>query len=235
VNRVWAHYFGVGLVEAVGDFSAGNPPSNPRLLEWLARDFREHQFDLKHLHRRILNSRTYQLSCIPNDSNRLDRRNYSHALLRRMPAEVFLHALTTTTGVPYPFPWAPADTPPIGYAMNARMPFPLELFGRTPRIEACGGCDRTNEPSLNQAFYLLNDPDLTGRVGVGSGRLAQLKAVADDRAVVEELYLGTLSRFPTPAEMAKTLRYRQDCESREAWLEDLLWGLLNVREFIFVR
>src|SRR5262249_28204733 len=88
VSRIWAHYFGAGIVNPPDDMNAANPPSNPELLDWLAKDFIEHRFDLKHLHRTILNSRVYQLTWKTNEVNALDRRNFSHALLRRLPAEV---------------------------------------------------------------------------------------------------------------------------------------------------
>jgi hypothetical protein len=125
VNRLWAHYFGVGMVEPIEDFSRGNPASNPELLDWLARDFVEHGYDLKRLHRTILTSRTYQLSWEPNDSNRHDLRNYSHAQLRRMPAEVLVHALGTASGVPYQFRYLPPGASPIEYAPTLLMPYPI--------------------------------------------------------------------------------------------------------------
>ena len=119
VNRLWDHYFGVGIVDPADDFNLGNPPSNPQLLDWLARDFVEHGFDLKHLHRRILNSRTYQLSWQPNESNRLDQRNFSHARLRRMPAEVLIDAIADVTGVANNYGRQPPDRPhrAVGQAM----------------------------------------------------------------------------------------------------------------------
>ncbi|MGZ0174930.1 MAG: DUF1553 domain-containing protein [Planctomycetales bacterium] len=111
VNRIWSQYFGVGIVDAPDDFNLENPPSNPQLLDWLAKDFRESGFDMKHLHRTILNSRTYQLSWKPNDSNRLDERNFSHARLRRMPAEVLMDAISQATGVAADYGRLPADRP----------------------------------------------------------------------------------------------------------------------------
>ncbi|HXG13187.1 MAG TPA: DUF1549 and DUF1553 domain-containing protein, partial [Gemmataceae bacterium] len=98
INRIWHHYFGVGIINPPDDINAANPPSNPELLDWLAQDFIEHRFDLKHLHRTILNSRVYQLTWKTNDTNELDRRNFSHALLRRLPAEVVVDAINQVTG-----------------------------------------------------------------------------------------------------------------------------------------
>jgi hypothetical protein len=233
VNRIWALYFGVGLVEPVEDFSSGNPASNPALLSWLAQEFINQGFDLKWLHRQILTSRTYQLSWVPNDSNRHDRRNNSHALFRRLSAEVLTDALGDATGVPYPFRFAPKGARAVGYAPSLRVPYVLELFGRGPRKQTCGACERSEEPALSQALYLLTDAEIQERMSVAKGRLASLTKVADDRKVVEELYLASLSRFPTTRELQESIRYREECESREVWMEDLLWSLVNVREFIF--
>jgi hypothetical protein len=233
VNRIWAHYFGVGLVEPVEDFSAGNPPSNPKLLAWLAADFIDHGFDLRRLHRRVLNSRTYQLSWQPNDSNRVDERNYSHALFRRLPAEVLVSALGDVTGVPFRFNYTPKDAAPIEYAPTLRMPYPLELFGRGIRKQTCGNCERTDEPALNQALYLLTDGDVVDRVSADRGRLRDISKTEDDEQVVEQLYLSALARPPTESELVDVIAYRSECESREAWMEDVLWSLLNVREFVF--
>ncbi|GIW80862.1 MAG: hypothetical protein KatS3mg105_2669 [Gemmatales bacterium] len=233
VNRIWAHYFGIGIVNPIEDLAQGNPPSNPKLLQWLARDFIASGFDLKHLHRQILNSRTYQLSWIPNDSNRLDKRSFSHAQLRRLPAEVLLNIVATTTGIPYEFSYSPPGTTPLSFNVPLRTPYSLQIFGRGPRKQACGNCERSNTPALNQALYLLNDDDINSRVDAKRGRLLELQNLADDRDVVEELYLAALSRFPTKDEMNESLRYRLECDSRAEWMEDLLWSLLNVREFVF--
>lgn len=240
VNRFWHHYFGVGIVDPPQDMNAANPPSNAELLDWLARDFIEHQFDLKHVHRTILNSRTYQLSHLPNDSNRRDRRNFSHALVKRMPAEVALDALAQVTGTKPVFSdyAAPPGTRAIGMAVSYRTGRPdyfMETFGRPPRREICA-CERSGEPALSQALYLINDDDVLARIADPKGRLPQLLAeFGDDRAFVEELYLSTLSRRPRPEEAAKAAAYFGQASSREAASQDLLWTLLNVREFLFVR
>jgi hypothetical protein len=240
VNRLWHHYFGVGIVEPADDMNAANPPSNPELLDWLAGDFIDHGFDLKHLHRTILTSRTYQLSHIPNDTNRHDRRNFSHALVKRMPAEVALDAIARATGTTLVFNnyAAPPGTRAIGLAAPVRYgrsEYFMETFGRPPRREICA-CERTGDPALAQALFLINDDDVLSRIADPKGQLPKLLAsIADDRALVEELYLVTLSRRPSEEESAKTLAYLQQAESREAGVQDVLWVLLNVREFLFVR
>ena len=153
VNRLWHHYFGIGIVNPPDDFNQGNPPSNPQLMRWLARELIEHKFDIKHIHRMILNSRTYQLSWEPNASNRLDKKNFSHAQLRRMPAEVLIDAIADVTGVPNNFGRLPKDQPQraVGQAMPAlrygstRGGYPMKIFGRPDREKTCD-CERSNEP-----------------------------------------------------------------------------------------
>jgi hypothetical protein len=243
VNRIWAQYFGVGIVDPPDDFNLGNPPSNPQLLAWLAKDFRESGFDLKHLHRTILNSRTYQLSWKPNDSNRLDDRNFSHARLRRMPAEVLLDAIAQTTGVEANYGRLPTDrpqravgqaSPPVRYSMS-RSGYPMQIFGRPAREKTCD-CERSNEPSVAQALYLVNDTEIVTKLNDPSGRLPKLlKSTADDGKVIENLYLAALSRLPSDDERQIQMEHVAGARSREAGMRDVLWSLLNVREFLFVR
>jgi hypothetical protein len=239
VNRLWHHYFSVGIVEPPDDMNAANPPSNPELLDWLARDFIEHGFDLKRAHRTILASRTYQLSHIPNDTNRHDRRNFSHALVKRMPAEVALDAIADVTGTKLDFNAyaAPPDTRAIGLAAPfnyGRAEYFMQTFGRPPRRQPCV-CERSGEPGLAQALFLINDEEVHRRITDTRGRLPQLLGeIEDDRKLIEELYLTALSRVPREDEMEKVTTYVSGAESREAAMQDLLWTLLNVREFLFV-
>lgn len=239
-NRFWGHYFGRGIVEPVDDFNAANPPSNPQLLAWLAGDFIEHGFDLKHLHRRILNSRTYQLSWKPNESNQLDERNFSHALLRRMPAEVVMDAINQVTGGQdrYSNNNAPPGTRTINLALSRLRgggpEYVLGIFGRPLRTQTCD-CERSSATGLAQAMYLLNDTDVNSKIADSSGRLARLlETIADDGKLIEELYLSTLSRYPSNDESQKALAYVRQSESRSSGMQDVMWSLLNLREFVFV-
>ena len=242
VNRLWGHYFGTGIIEPVDDFNAANPPSNQQLLDWLARDFIAHEFDLKRLHRTILNSRTYQLSDIPNATNRGNHRNFSHAQVRRMPAEVVYDALAHVTGTTHEYSttYVPPQTRAIGLAptLSFGRPAPeyaLRIFGRPKREQTCA-CERSNSASLAQALFLINDVDVHTRIARPDGRLARLlNSASDDDSVVEELYLTALSRFPQPAEQNRILKHLKQAETREAGMQDVLWSLINVREFIFVR
>lgn len=243
VNRIWAHYTGVGIVEPADDFNLGNPPSNPQLLAWLANDFIEHDFDLKHLHRTILNSRTYQLTWKPNESNRLDQRNFSHAKLRRMPAEVLIDAIADATGVPNNFGRLPDGranravgqaSPPVRYSLN-RGGYAMQVFGRPAREKTCD-CERSNEPSVAQALYMVNDEEVLAKLSDKQGRLlALLKSQTDDRKVIKQLYLTCLSRYPLDDEIQIHFEHVQGSPSRPEGMRDVLWSLLNVREFVFIR
>jgi hypothetical protein len=210
------------------------------LLDWLAQDFIGSGFDLKHLHRTILTSRTYQLSWRPNDSNRLDERNFSHALLRRMPAEVVLDAINQVTGTMdrYSPNDAPAGTRAIGLApsrLRGNGPeYALGIFGRPLRTQICD-CERSSETGLAQALYLLNDTELNAKIGDSKGQLARLmKEIKDDKQLIEELYLGALSRYPRDDEMQKSLEFVAAAQDRSAGMQDVLWSLINLREFVFV-
>jgi hypothetical protein len=242
VNRLWDHYFGRGIVDPPDDFNQGNPPSNPQLLSWLADDFIEHKFDIKRVHRNILNSRTYQLSWEPNASNRLDKKNFSHAQLRRMPAEVLIDAIADTTGVPNNFGRLPKDQPhrAVGQAMPAvrygstRGGYPMKIFGRPDREKTCD-CERSNEPSVAQALYLINDVEVLGKINDKNGRLPKLlKTIEYDRKLITELYLTALSRFPTEEELDIQTKHVAAAPSRTEGMKDVLWTLLNVREFVFI-
>ncbi len=241
VNRIWGHYFGTGIVDPPDDFNQGNPPSNPQLLNWLANNFIEHKFDIKHLHRLILNSRTYQLSWEPNDSNRIDKKNYSHARLRRMPAEVLIDAVADVTGVSNNFGRLPKDRPQraVGQAMPSmrygasRGGYAMKIFGRPDREKTCD-CERSNDPSVAQALYLINDQDVLAKIDDGSGRLPKLlKTTEDDRELLVELFLTALSRYPTKEELDLHMEHLAGAPSRADGMKDVLWTLLNVREFLF--
>ncbi len=172
VNRVWAAYFGVGIIEPPDDLNLANPPSNAPLLDDLARRFIEHQFDMKWLHREIANSRTYQLSWKPNATNQLDLRNFSHALPRRLPAEVAYDAINQATATlddihsaasdPTGRSIAQADA--FGKARRGRNNnYALTVFGTSPRSTNCD-CDRSSEPSLLQTIYLRNDQEMLASI-----------------------------------------------------------------------
>jgi len=234
VNRLWAHYFGRGLVEPIDDMRATNPATNPPLLDELARHLVQQKFDLKSLTRTMLNSKLYQLSHVPNATNRLDRQNYSRAAWKALPAEVLLDAFCQATEVPEQFNgW------PLGYRAiqiwDNRMPsYFFRVFGRPQRVSVCE-CERGNEPSIAQALHLMNSPESVRKIRHRDGRAARLaKSGQTDDQVIEELYLATLSRRPSSAELALMRQaFTESPDDRRAAVEDILWTLLNCRAFVY--
>jgi hypothetical protein len=233
VNRIWKHYLGVGLVEPVDDLRASNPPSNAALWSALNRAFVEHRYDLKHLMRLILQSRTYQLSSATRPGNETDRRFYSHYYARRLPAEVLLDALSAATEVPDTF---------SGYPIGIRagqLPDPglrsyfLTLFGRSSRVTACA-CERSGEVTMPQMLHLQNGESVLFKIRATDSRLTKmLRDRKPDDAIVEELFLATLSRRPTEANLAAVRKALADGERRDEVFRDLFWALLNAKEFCF--
>jgi hypothetical protein len=317
VNRVWANYFNVGIVEPPDDHSLANPPSNKPLLDYLSTGFVENNYDMKWLHREIVLSRTYQLSWQPNATNRLDERNFSHSIPRRLPAEVAYDAIQQATAsdqrgveMKTELEGRAIALAGSGRRLNSRNGpgYALSVFGRSTRESNCD-CDRSNEPSLLQTVFLQNDSDtlkliasnregwigqVTGDLGIKSTRrptrtltpemqkiskqlqgvrrkmtaarkakntalvkklqgqlrilqtdlskAARNRAVPkssgekvadlDATAIINQAYLRTLSRFPNEAELNRSRSYVEGSEDTMQGLRDLLWVLLNTKEFI---
>jgi hypothetical protein len=234
-NRIWAHYFGRGLVEPIDDHRATNPASNEPLLQALAQHLVDVRFDLHAFTRTLLDSHTWQLSSLTNDSNQLDEQNASHALWKPLPAEVLLDAVSQVTQVPEAFNgW------PVGYRAiqiwDNKLPSPfMEVFGRPQRQTVCA-CERGTEPSIAQALHLMNSTGTMEKVQSGRGRAAQLAASDfSPEQILDELYLAALSRFPTPEERNLMLQAFQQAPNRKTAIEDVIWVLLNSREFVFCR
>jgi hypothetical protein len=314
VNRVWASYFNVGIVDPPDDMNLANPPSNEPLLAYLTRSFVEHGYDMKWLHREILTSRTYQLSWRPNDTNRLDTRNFSHAIIRRLPAEVAYDALVQATAAAGRLDEVRDHLSDRAIGVSSCYTglkkggnYVLSLFGKPARTTNCD-CERSNEPSLLQTIYLRNDQSMLGLLDRGDGWLRQIDptsqrsrknleakqanlsdalanserrlkeaqdedkkkqiknlerevgrvkrqieqlAVALEKekqrnpdvqaieaapdALVREAYLRTLSRLPTDEERQVAMRYLSESETPAAGMKDLMWALLNTKEFIVNR
>ncbi len=233
VNRIWRHYLGVGLVEPVDDLRASNPPSNPELWKALNRDFVKNKFDMRSLMRLILNSRTYQLSSTTTPDNAADNRFYSHYVVRRLPAEVLLDAVSSATGEPEKFPGYPLGLRAVQLPDPGLKSYFLELFGRSDRVTACA-CERSGEVTLPQLLHVQNSEGLVAKVRSGQGRL--MKLVRDkkgDDAIIEELFLVTLSRLPTAANLAAARESLKDATSRDEAFQDLFWALMNTKEFSF--
>jgi hypothetical protein len=231
VNRVWKHLLGRGLVEPVDDLRPTNPATHPDLLEALAADFVAHRYDLRHLIRTILSSRTYQLSSRTRGLNRLDDRFYSHAYLKELPASVFVDAVAQVTGVPDHFENHPPGTRAVQLVGSRTPSYALDVLGRCTRERSCDTPGRSGG-GLAQALHLINGATINDKLQ--GGIVDQLVARTDrDREMIEELYLRALARLPEPKELAEYEPMLANANGKTEALQDLLWALLNSREFSF--
>jgi len=233
VNRLWAHYYGRGLVEPVDDLRATNPASNEPLMDALAAHLVELKFDLKAFTRTLLDAQTYQLSAQANETNALDEQNYSRAAWKPLAAEVLLDAISQATGIPEEFNGWPRGYRAIQVWDNKLPSDFLEVFGRPRRQTVCD-CERGSEPSMAQAMHLMNAPGTMDKIQHRAGRAAALAATKlTPDEIVDELYLATLARFSTDAERKLMLKTFADSSDRREAVEDILWMLLNTKEFVF--
>lgn len=231
VNRLWKHFMGVGLVEPVDDLRISNPPSNPELWKLLNTEFVRSGYNVQHLMKLIVNSRTYQLASASRPGNETDKKFYSHYYARRLPAEVMLDAIAQATGVPDEFKGYPVGTRAAQLAEPGVSSYFLSLFGRSDRVTACA-CERNGEVTLPQLLHLQNGDATVKKVNAPEGRLAALlKEKSNDTELMTELYLATLNRPPSPEELASVKKVLGS--DREESFRDLFWALLNSKEFAF--
>jgi len=232
-NRIWAEFLGFGIVHPVDDFRASNPPSNGPLLEWLGKDFIDHDYDLKHLMRRILNSRVYQASSIPNETNARDERNYARSLRRRYPAEVMAGAVAQATGISEKFDGLPPDARAMTVWNTSVDSLFLDVFGR-PDASAEAPCERDPSPTIVQSLHLMNSEKLQSHISDEDGRAAILaKSDKKPDELVEEIYLELYARFPSDEEQAiATKSFEDENATRKTASEDLIWALINTPEFV---
>ncbi|MEQ1850380.1 MAG: DUF1549 and DUF1553 domain-containing protein [Chthoniobacteraceae bacterium] len=247
VNRYWKHFFKRGLVEPEDDLRDTNPPTNPELFDALAKHFTESGYDLKSLVRTIVQSHAYQLSSVPDAHNAVDRQAFSHFYPKRMTAEVLLDSIDTLTGSKTDFPDLPPGTRAVSLpdnSYNRSSPF-LKVFGRPEGASVCE-CERVQSASLAQSLHLMNAADVKAKLTASGGRAAQLaKAGMPDAEGIRELYLVAFSREPTTDEIriaeSHLLKTRTDAQgkpldpqrARRDGYEDLLWALLNTKEFLY--
>lgn len=241
VNRTWFWLLGRGIVHEPDDLRPTNPPTNPELLQYLETELTEHNYDLKHIYRLILNSRTYQLSSKTNEWNGNDVAHFSHYYVKRLGAETLLDAIGQVTErwdtyrsiIPEPFVVLPEGFRATHLADGSiGLPF-LELFGRPPRDTAFES-DRDLELSMRQTLHLLNSGDVQNKINA-SPRLQQFfKEKKSDPEIIEEVYLSTLARFPNDEEKQKVQQYlTRDPKLRTQAVQDLVWAVLNTKEFLF--
>ncbi|MEQ8790112.1 MAG: DUF1549 domain-containing protein [Pirellulaceae bacterium] len=234
VNRVWANFYGVGLVEAVDDLRATNPASNEELLAAASEYLVEHDYDLKELMRAILRSETYQRDSQPLPGNREETRFYSRYYPRRMSAEMMLDAISQTTGVPTEFKDFPKGTRALELPDSSVESYFLSAFGRPERIITCE-CERTDEPSMTQVLHIYNGQTLNKKLETKENRLDELLASKmSSEEMLRQVYLETLARAPNMRE-TKALGevLSEEGADRRLLLEDLYWSILSSREFLF--
>jgi len=205
-NRYWAHFFGRGIVDPLDDMRVTNPPSNPELLDALARNLVENQFSLKALVKTICKSRTYQLSATPTEFNKSDRQSFARYYPKRLPAEVVYDAVCQVTESPSDFPGLPKDRHAPGRALmlpdESFQSYFLDVLGRPQRISACE-CERVNEASLAMTLHLLNSQEVQDKIARGNGRADKLaKDPRPDAVKVEELFVLAVGKKPTAEQLA---------------------------------
>ena len=246
VNRIWAHFMGRGLVEPVDDLRETNPPSNPALFDALAADFVKKGYDLRHLIRTIVTSRTYQLSSEAIPENRSDDLHYSRYFVRRLSAEQVLDAISQVTGHRETFQGIPAGYRALQLPDTSVKSEFMDSFGRPARQITCE-CERVQEPNTSQALMLISNEALNTKVGANGGTIDQLiKAGKTDGEIFDALYWTALGRPPKQAERITGLGAIRRAhtsilatersfpsEDRRRAFEDLLWVLINSKEFLF--
>jgi hypothetical protein len=233
-NRIWKHYLGRGIVEPVDDLRITNPPSNQALLDTLADRLVREKYDLKKLIKAILNSRTYQASSVPNSTNEHDQTNYSRFYLKRQIAESLYDSMGQAAEVSLKIPGYPPGAKAMSVAVGSPNYF-LMTFGRTQFRDQI--CERDHEPNVAQAMNLVNGETINTLVTSSGNIVDRLLGRADlsDENRVQELYLAALTRHPTAEELAAVKpKLGGDQVSRKQVFQDLLWAILNTKEFAYI-
>jgi hypothetical protein len=231
-NIVWSHFMGKGIIDPVDDVRVSNPAVNPELLDTLGQKFQSYNYDFKRLVRDICNSRTYQLASETNPTNEEDTTNFSHAMIRRMQAEVALDALNEVTDTQEKFRGLPLGARAVQIADGNTSDYFLTTFGRAKRETVCS-CEVKMSPNLSQALDLLNGNLMSRKLQTSPVLKRLMDAKATPATAIDELYLRCFSRAPLPSEeQALGALVAQEPDQRKA-LEDTFWALLNSQEFIF--
>ncbi|HET6328390.1 MAG TPA: DUF1549 domain-containing protein [Planctomycetaceae bacterium] len=231
-NIVWAHFFGRGIIQEVDDVRVSNPAVNAELLDELGTKFTEYHYDFKRLVKDICASRTYQLSTEVNPTNVDDHRNFAHAELRRMRAEVMLDCISQATDTKNKFPGLPLGARAVQVADGNTSTYFLTTFGRATRGTACS-CEVRVEPNLSQALHLLNGDSSNSKIHEGKVVRRRLEEKKSPESILEELYVRCLCRRPTAREKGALTALLAENSNKRQVLEDTFWALLNSREFLF--
>ena len=246
VNRIWYHLMVRGIVDPIDDFRATNPASHPALLDALTKEFVQSGFSLRHVIRLVMNSRAYQTASEPNDTNAGDELNYARASVRRLTAEQMFDTLHQVTGVTPEFANFPAGTRAAelpGARLQGRRgrrtqlspDLFMNIFGKPPRLTTCE-CERSTETTMGQAFQMISGPSINELLTQSNNRLGPLlESVKSNRDLVTELYWSVLTRPPTATELTKTVAHIESAKDRRTGTEDVLWSLVNAKEFVLRR
>lgn len=231
MNRLWSYYFGRGIIHPVDDMRATTPESVPGLLDALAKEFIDNKYDIKHMIRLILNSRTYQISAIPNDTNSRDDRFFSHFMPKAMPAQAMLDVLNQVTGAKETFGAFPERTRAVQSALPINNNF-LSSFGESHR-DFLADIDPKLEPNLVQTLLMINSPYVDGKIRSGNTISAVLDHSETGEDIVKNMYMRAFSRPPNPTEISKSVEIMAKAKDRREGAQDLLWALTTAREFFF--
>ncbi len=231
-NRIWHHFFGIGIVEEIDDVRISNPASNPELLDALATKFTEYNYDMRKLVRDICMSKTYQRSTRRNESNDSDENNFAHQTIRRIKAESMLDIVSHVTNTKDDFVKLPLGARAVQIADGATSTYFLTTFGRASRETACS-CEVKMEPTLSQALHLMNGDTVNNKMRQGGLVKKLMKDGLAPPQIVEQFYIITLTRKPTPQEVEALAPLYAEGANVEQGLEDAFWALLNSREFLF--
>lgn len=239
VNRVWAGYFHTGIIDPPDDLSPANPPSNPALLAWLTEQFVQRDFDMKWLHSEIVSSDAYQRSWKPSRNNSNDRHNFSRAIPRRMPAEVVYDSVKQALAADDMQTEVRQDLTrrAIGHlSMRLAGTYAMHVFGKPDRVVNCD-CERDNQPTLLQSVFLQNDPLIDQRLEASGWieGVQQTRTQADSEQLIRQAWLRVLSRPPSTDERARAEKHFEQGETVGDAMRDLLWALLNTKEFLLIK
>ena len=231
-NIVWAHFFGRGIIQEVDDVRISNPPVNAELLDELGRKFTDYNYDFRKLVRDICTSRTYQLSTTTNESNASDHKNFAHAELRRIRAEVLLDCISSVTSTQDKFPGLPVGARAVQIADGNTATYFLTTFGRAKRESVCS-CEVKMEPNLSQALHLINGDTSNAKIAQGQLVPTRLKEGKTPADIITEMFMRCFTRRPTEKELASLTAIVAEQQNPQEALEDIFWSLLNSREFLF--
>jgi hypothetical protein len=231
-NRIWSHFFGIGIVDPVDDVRVSNPASNPELLDELAKRFTDSRYDFRALIRDICNSNTYQRTTERNESNQTDEMNFAHQNVRRIKAESLLDIICVVTNTQEKYQGLPRGARAVQIADGQVTNYFLDTFGRARRETVCS-CEVRSEPNLSQALHLINGDTVSNRINQGQFPQTCQKEKRPADQVINGLYLRCLSRKPTEQELASLLPLFGEGTNYEQAVTDVFWALLNSKEFQF--